>query len=69
MGKIDEYEEYTPGDEKSLFVRKCVNLLDGMGDAWVYFYNRPVEGRGEVPMGDWVSYHQLSSGSQLSASE
>ena len=51
--KLDAYEEFNraaPGN--SLYVRRCVHVPN-LGDAWVYWYNRPVTGRKIVASGKW----------------
>jgi gamma-glutamylcyclotransferase (GGCT)/AIG2-like uncharacterized protein YtfP len=51
--QLDEYEEYYPQrPERSLFVRRLVQLANGV-DAWVYFYNRPVIGHRRIASGEW----------------
>jgi len=41
--RLDSYEEFDVRDlEHSLFVRHVVRLQEPQLDAWVYFYNRPI---------------------------
>lgn len=46
---LDEYEEFdVRGPDRSLFVRHVVRLSEPTRDAWVYFYNRPVNNLPEI---------------------
>ena len=56
--KLDEYEEFDNRNlSKSLFVRRCVNI-PRVGDAWVYMYNKPVDGAPIIESGDWLAHRQ-----------
>ncbi len=52
---IDRFERYDAIDpEGSLYLRRCVRLAEPSADAWVYFYNRPVNDMPRVPGDDWA---------------
>jgi gamma-glutamylcyclotransferase (GGCT)/AIG2-like uncharacterized protein YtfP len=54
LSLLDEYEEFddaNPND--SLFIRRCIHV-DGVGDAWVYLYNRTEATGPRIPSGDWL---------------
>ncbi len=56
---LDEYEGCHPAEpEASLYVReqRPVHLGDQQIEAWIYLYNRSVEGREEIPGGDYVAH-------------
>lgn len=55
---LDTYERYDASDRAgSLYIRKCVRLAQPVGlDAWVYFYNQPLDGAPHIASGDWASY-------------
>lgn len=54
---LDRYEQYDPFHRAdSLYVRRCVRLLEPAVDAWVYFYAREVNDEPIVPGGDWRSW-------------
>ena len=56
---LDEFEDVIPGDRTaSLYLRKKVALRDDQGQAtseraWIYWYNRTVEGLSLIESGDW----------------
>ena len=51
---LDDYEDHDPASpETSEYRRVEVDLSDGIGRAWVYVYNRSVEGRAPMPSGVW----------------
>ena len=58
-GPLDAFEDVVPGDPAaSLYLRVRRDVLDvggkPMGEtAWVYWYNRPVDGRRLIPDGNW----------------
>src|SRR6185436_17869001 len=53
---LDEYEEFDENDPAgSLFVRRCVHI-HGVGDAWVYLYNRECDETKRILSGDWVEH-------------
>jgi gamma-glutamylcyclotransferase (GGCT)/AIG2-like uncharacterized protein YtfP len=55
--QLDEYERYDalrPAD--SLYLRRVVRLENPPVDAWVYVYNRDVEGKPLIKSGDWAQY-------------
>ena len=59
FGVLDEYEEFDVSrPDESLFVRRCVHVK-GLGDAWVYFYNGPHEGR-RIASGDWIGWQSAA---------
>lgn len=56
LAVLDRYEGC--GGEDPLFRRAtaAVRREDGdRGTAWVYFWDRPVEGLREIPSGDWLA--------------
>lgn len=54
---LDKYERFDPSDpEGSLFVRRCIRLVQPNIDAWVYLYNEEVSESSRVASGDWVAY-------------
>lgn len=65
LTEIDAYEGFEPGDPAgSLFVRRAVRISRGASepgvepgegsiDAWIYYYNGPVEGRARILSGSW----------------
>ena len=67
---IDAYEGFQPGDPGgSLFVRRAVRVprytsgpeakwFEGSLDAWIYYYNGPVEGRTLIARGSWREYRR-----------
>ncbi len=55
---MDAFEDVTDDPATSLYLRKRIALCDEAGTAtgetaWIYWYNRPVEGLSLVPDGDW----------------
>jgi gamma-glutamylcyclotransferase (GGCT)/AIG2-like uncharacterized protein YtfP len=55
MQVLDEYEgSYDAPGEPALFRRELVNVQynDGEVKAWIYWYNRPVEGKKWIASGD-----------------
>jgi gamma-glutamylcyclotransferase (GGCT)/AIG2-like uncharacterized protein YtfP len=55
---MDAFEDVTDDPATSLYVRVRVGLFDAAGaptgeQAWIYWYNRPVEGLPRVPDGNW----------------
>ena len=54
---LDKFERYDPSDSAgSLYIRRLVRLREPSVDAWVYIYNRSIEGRERIPGGDWRGY-------------
>jgi gamma-glutamylcyclotransferase (GGCT)/AIG2-like uncharacterized protein YtfP len=56
LPRLDAYEGYRPGDPGgSLFVRRAlpVTIEGRTRDAWVYYYNGPVDGRPRITSGSW----------------
>ena len=59
MSALDDFEDVLADDiERSLYVRKRVDLLDSSGAptgerAWIYWYNQPVDEHPHLPDGDW----------------
>jgi gamma-glutamylcyclotransferase (GGCT)/AIG2-like uncharacterized protein YtfP len=50
---LDCYEEFDPArPAESLYLRKAIPV-PGIGDAWVYLYNRGVAGARRIAGGDW----------------
>jgi gamma-glutamylcyclotransferase (GGCT)/AIG2-like uncharacterized protein YtfP len=53
LGALDRYEEFDPArPTDSLYLRKAI-AVPGIGDAWVYLYNRGVAGARRIAGGDW----------------
>lgn len=55
---MDEFEDVTDDPETSLYVRRQISLCDNGGavtgeHAWIYWYNRSVEGHPWVADGNW----------------
>jgi gamma-glutamylcyclotransferase (GGCT)/AIG2-like uncharacterized protein YtfP len=52
---LDHYEGYDPDQPAtSLFVRRRISLIEPADqEAWVYWYNGPVDGKPRLPSGDW----------------
>lgn len=59
FSKMDEFERYDPNGD-SLYVRQMVRLDEPPGDAWVYVYDRDLEGATVIKSGDWRSYENCS---------
>lgn len=58
MAAIDSFECYDPANHSdSLYTRSCVRLAEPKVDAWVYFYNKPVEMQKIINAGDWLQFH------------
>lgn len=62
LATLDAYEECGAacGDE-SEYVRTVarISLADGTeAEAWIYYYNRPVDGLVRIESGDFCKYHQ-----------
>ncbi len=56
---IDEFEEFDVGRmEQSLYLRRKLPLIEPDGAAWVYVYNRSVEGCPLIESGCWESYRR-----------
>jgi gamma-glutamylcyclotransferase (GGCT)/AIG2-like uncharacterized protein YtfP len=55
LSVLDHYEGYDPDQPAtSLFVRRRISLVEPADqDAWVYWYNGPVDGKPRLPSGDW----------------
>jgi len=56
--EMDEFEDVTDDPETSLYLRVKVPLLDDAGaatgeTAWIYWYNRAVDGYAPVADGNW----------------
>ena len=58
--KLDDYEEYNPErKDKSLYIRRLTPVVteDGtISKAWVYWYNKPLNGENEIQTGDYKKY-------------
>lgn len=63
LDRLDEFEEFDVGRiEQSLYLRRKLPLIEPAGEAWVYVYNRSVEGCPVVESGCWESYwREISS--------
>ncbi len=68
---LDEYEGCLPGDAAdSLFVRRVVRVQVDGGctlHAWIYWFNRPVEGLARIDGGDYVSLLRVPFGHRRTA--
>jgi gamma-glutamylcyclotransferase (GGCT)/AIG2-like uncharacterized protein YtfP len=57
---LDDYEEFDPRKkEASLYIRKITPVITANGilsRAWVYWYNKPVNGKHEIDTGDYKKY-------------
>jgi gamma-glutamylcyclotransferase (GGCT)/AIG2-like uncharacterized protein YtfP len=54
---IDVYEEHVPADEeRSVYLRRAVPLIEPRVDAWVYFYNRSTARSPLIASGDWAAH-------------
>jgi len=58
MAALDDFEDVTDDPNTSLYIRKQIPLLDDSGAetgeiAWVYWYNRPVDGFPSVANANW----------------
>jgi len=55
---LDAYEECgSAGPQPRLFARKLTQVTTAGGcgvEAWIYLYNRPVDGLPEIELGDWL---------------
>jgi gamma-glutamylcyclotransferase (GGCT)/AIG2-like uncharacterized protein YtfP len=59
LAGVDRLEGYHEGYQRSLYIRRRAIVTDSEGfrySAWVYLWNRLVDGRFEVPNGDWRAY-------------
>lgn len=56
MSQLDAYEDYDASDENgSRYLRRDVSLIEPAVTAWVYLWNRSVEGCGPIASGDWLA--------------
>jgi gamma-glutamylcyclotransferase (GGCT)/AIG2-like uncharacterized protein YtfP len=64
MPKMDRLEHYDPDDEDgSTYVRRVVDLVAPEGQqAWIYWYNAPVDEGRRVPSGSWIEHLEGRSG-------
>jgi gamma-glutamylcyclotransferase (GGCT)/AIG2-like uncharacterized protein YtfP len=57
---LDDYEGYNPEKKaESLYIRKITPVItvDGcLSKAWIYWYNKPVNGKKEIETGDYKKY-------------
>ena len=54
---LDGFEACRPGrPEESEYSRELWPLRERPGRAWVYVFNRPVDGLPLIPGGDWAAY-------------
>lgn len=57
---LDDYEEYNPNKkQESLYIRKITPVIteDGsLSQAWVYWYNKPINKKNEIEAGDYKKY-------------
>ena len=63
LAHLDAYEDCPPDAESGeLFVRKPATVTLDSGEtlsAWIYLYNRPVDGLPRIPCGDYVAFKGL----------
>lgn len=58
MPVLDAFEGYDANNPKrALYTRSCVRLAEPNVDAWVYFYNKPINETQHIPSGDWLQFH------------
>lgn len=56
---LDAIEHYDPDNRaKSIYRRHCVSTEDSRTDAWVYFWNDPIDDLEPVPGGSWAEFEQ-----------
>ncbi|MCF8034162.1 MAG: gamma-glutamylcyclotransferase [Desulfarculaceae bacterium] len=54
---LDSFEVYRPGaPDESEYLRERWSLTQRPAEAWVYVFNRPVDGLPLIPGGDWAAY-------------
>ena len=61
IGQLDDYEGVTiEPDEVQLYKRELVDVYtdNSVSKAWIYWYNRSVEGRPLIESGDLIQYLQ-----------
>ncbi|MFN3835451.1 MAG: gamma-glutamylcyclotransferase [Glycocaulis sp.] len=57
IAKLDAFEDYYPhAPARSRYLRRQITLLTPARKAWVYVWNRPVEGAPLVAHGDWLEW-------------
>ncbi len=69
MPKLDRLENYDPEHEGgSQYLRRTLTLKDPAGQqAWVYWYNGPLEEATRVPSGSWIEHIESRSRSDPDA--
>lgn len=56
---LDAIEHYDPDNRaKSIYRRHCVSTEDPKVDAWVYFWNDPLDDLEAIPSGSWARFAQ-----------
>ena len=58
VAPMDAFEDVTDDPATSLYIRRRIALADDAGretgeQAWIYWYNQPVDGKPAVPDGNW----------------
>jgi gamma-glutamylcyclotransferase (GGCT)/AIG2-like uncharacterized protein YtfP len=66
MPAMDRLENYDPEhEEESQYLRRPLSLVEPAGQqAWIYWYNGPVEQGARVPSGSWVEHIENRSRSR-----
>lgn len=59
---LDEWEEYTEGDNASLYLRKETALLSPALSAQIYWYNRSPMNAPKIDSGCWLSWQAQKNG-------
>jgi gamma-glutamylcyclotransferase (GGCT)/AIG2-like uncharacterized protein YtfP len=54
---LDQLEHYDPRQrEDSLYRRRCTNIAEPAVDAWVYYWNQPINQLTRIEPGSWASH-------------
>lgn len=58
--RLDRYEAYRPGDHRSEYLRRRVEVRRAAGgaDAWCYVYNRSIRARRRIIPADYRAYQR-----------
>lgn len=66
LSRLDRYEGFHPAEPAgSLYLRDAVTATrpdGGAVSAWVYHFNRPVEGLPRIEHGDWIRWLEEKAG-------
>lgn len=56
IARLDDYEDYNPANEtEAHYLRRAIQLAEPDVTAWVYLWNRSVEGCKPLAHGDWLA--------------